>query len=105
MPGTFALKNLFRPLAHAVYGFCLFLMLLLPYCRYDWAREEMEDPSLPGCAFEDTGEGALFIGLLLCVCVLTQGVLAVSAQSRRERIVCAALLLSAVVLWSAKAYG
>ncbi|MDR3158628.1 MAG: hypothetical protein LBU11_06390 [Zoogloeaceae bacterium] len=97
------MKNLLRPLAHAVYGLCFFLMLLLPYHRYEWALGiEVETA---GELWEDTGECAVVIHLLLCICVLTQGVLTVCAKNRREKIVCAVLLLSACILWGVKAYG
>ncbi|MDR2689629.1 MAG: hypothetical protein LBB76_07715 [Azoarcus sp.] len=92
------MKKLLRPLAHALYGICFFLMLLLPYNRYEGAG--MESP-LP----EDTGECAFAIGLFWLICVLTQGVLALSAQNRQEEIVCVALLLLACILWGVKAYG
>jgi hypothetical protein len=92
------MKNLFRKLAHAVYGLSFFLMLLLPYNRYEGAG--MESP-LP----EDTGECALAINLLLLICILTQGVLALSAKNRHEKIVCVVLILSACALWGVKAYG
>jgi hypothetical protein len=96
------MKNFLRPLFYAAYGVSLFLMLLLPYHRYDWASVE---PLLAAGVWEDTGEGAHVIHLSLLICVLSQSILAVNAESRRERIVCVALLLLACILWGVKAYG
>jgi hypothetical protein len=64
------MKNLFRSLVHAVYGLCFFLMLPLPYHRYECARET----EVAGVLREDTGEGALVINLFLLIYILTQGV-------------------------------
>jgi hypothetical protein len=96
------MNKIFHIIAHAIYAFGLFMVILIPKNKYDWMQEM--DPSISAHMIENaSGNNFLFISLTCVFVIFAQLILVIKARKVREKIVSVALIFLALVVWRSKA--